>query len=216
MKSLQNIYINPGNSILMIVDMENEFCKPGGKWYSETSSRIMPGVISGTSGLAERCRSAGIPIIYIQSVRTLREPEFTVFGREPHLEVGTWAVEITGELKPHEGDIVIQKFCSDPFYETSLNQVLQRLVPDPTRYYAIVTGGTVNACVYHAVMGFFLRHYWTVVPVDCVFYLDDSAKQMALELFSVQAYPNVLLSRSDLIEVCQSPSEIRPAPVPGL
>ncbi len=26
MKELQNIFINPGNSILVIVDMENEFC----------------------------------------------------------------------------------------------------------------------------------------------------------------------------------------------
>ncbi len=215
MKSLQNIDINPGNSILIMVDMENEFCKLGGKICSETSAQIMPGVISAIQGLTERSRSARIPIRYIQSVRTLQEPEFTVFGAEPILEIGTWAVEIVDELKPHEADIVVQKFSHDPFYKTDLDKVLQRLVPDPTKYYAVVTGGSIDVCVYHAVMGFHLRDYWTVVLVDSVFYLSDSDNQRALEQFSGLAYPNVFLSRSDLIEVSHTPSAARPAPMPG-
>ena len=89
MKALQNISINPENAILVIVDMENEFCKPGGKRYSETGARIVPGVISAIRALAERSRHAGIPVIYIQSVRTLEEPETTVFGREPILKIAT-------------------------------------------------------------------------------------------------------------------------------
>ena len=214
MKSLQNIYINPGNSILIIVDMENEFCKPGGKVYYEASARIMLGVISAIQGLAGRSRSVGIPIIYIQSVRTLREPEFTVFGGEPKLEIGSWAVEIVDELKPHQKDIVVQKFSHDPFYKIDLDKVLQKLVPDPTKYYAVVTGGSINVCVYHAVMGFYLRNYWTVVPVDSVYYLSDSGNQRALEQFSERAYPNVFLSRSDLIEVSHVPAAARPAPIP--
>jgi len=215
MKSLQNIYINPGNSILIIVDMENEFCKSGGKVYYEKSPQIVPGVISAIQGLAERSRNAGIPVIYIQSVRTLREPEFTVFGGELMLEMGTWAVEIVDELKPHQGDIVVQKFSHDPFYKTDLDKILKRLVPDPTEYYAVVTGGSVDVCVYHAVMGFYLRDYWTVVPVDSVFYSSDSDKQRALEQFSGDAYPNVFLSRSDLIEVSHVSAAARPSLIPG-
>ena len=215
MKSLQNIYINAGNSILIIVDMENNFCKPGGKSYNETSARIMPGVISAIQGLAERSRSAGIPIIYIQSVRTLHEPEFTVFGREPLLEIGTWAVEIVDELKPHRGEVVIQKFSHDPFYNTDLDKALSKLVADPTKCYAVVTGGAVSVCVYHAVMGFHLRNYWTVVPVDSVYYASDSTKQIALEQFSGRSYANVFLSRSDLIEASRIPATAHPAPIPG-
>ncbi len=216
MKSLQNISINPANAILVIVDMQNYFCKPGGIAYSETSARIMPGVVSAARGLAEQARAAGIPIIYIQSVRTLEEPEFTVFGRPPHLELGTPATEIVDELKPHEGDIVIQKFSHDPFFRKDLDEVLQKLVPDPTNYYAVVTGGAVNVCVYHAVMGFYLRDYWTVVPVDCVFYLDDSGKERALEQFSLRGYPNIFLSRSDLIEASSVPVPGRPTLVPEI
>ena len=215
MKTLQSIYINPENSILVIVDVQNEFCKPGGKLFSETDAEIMLGVISAIQGLSERARSVGIPIIYIQSVRTLREPYFTVFGAEPYLELGTWATEIVEELKPHERDIVIQKFCHDPFYKMDLDKVLERLVPDPTKYYAVVTGGGISVCAYHAVMGFHLRNYWTVAPVDCVFTPGNAGYQRALEQFSAHAYPNIFLSRSDLIEVSQAPVEGRPAPIPG-
>ncbi len=215
MKEPQSISINPENAILVIVDMENAFCKPGGWRYSEMSARIMPTVIPAIQGLAERARNAGIPIVYIQSVRTLKEAEFTVFGDEPHLEIGTWAVEIVEELKPHEGDTVVQKFSHDPFYRPDLDQVLKKLVPDPTRCYAVVTGGALNICVYHAVMGFYLRDYWTVVPVDSVYYLSDAGKQRALEQFSEPAYPNIFLSRSDLVEVSPTPVAAHSWPAPG-
>lgn len=216
MKALQSIQINRENAILVIVDMENEFCKPGGKLYTETSARIMSGVISAIHGLAERARGAGIPIIYIQSVRTLQEPEFTVFGVEPVLKLGTWAAEIVEELKPQKGDIVVQKFSHDSFYKPNLDQVLQRLVPDPTWCCAVVTGGAINVCVYHTVMGFHLRNYWTAVPVDSVYYMSDSGNQRALEQFSDSGpYPNIFLSRSDLIEVSSVPAAARPAPMPA-
>lgn len=216
MKALQSIQINRENAILVIVDMENEFCKPGGKLYTETSARIMSGVISAIHGLAERARGAGIPIIYIQSVRTLQEPEFTVFGVEPVLKLGTWPAEIVEELEPQKGDIVVQKFSHDPFYKPNLDQVLQRLVPDPTWCCAVVTGGAINVCVYHTVMGFHLRNYWTAVPVDSVYYMSDSGNQRALEQFSDSGpYPNIFLSRSDLIEVSSVPAAARPAPMPA-
>ena len=211
MKSLQNVSINPANAILMIVDVQNHFANPGGKRYTETSARIVPGVISAIQGLAEKARSAGIPIIYIQSVRTGQEPEFTIFGKEPHLKLGTWAAEIVEELKPQEGEIVVQKFSHDPFYRPDLDEVLQRLVPDPTRHYAILTGGAINICLYHTAMGFHLRNYWTVVLVDSVYYLEESANQRALEQFSGLGYPNIFLSRSDLIEVSHVPEATRPA-----
>jgi len=201
MKALQNIKINKENAVLIIVDMQNEFCKPGGKIYSETSARIMPAVISSVQGLKERARSAGVPIIYIQGVRTLEEAEFTVFNNFPHIKLGTRAAEIIEELKPDREDIIVQKFCHDPFYKPDLDNILKRFVSDPTRCCAIITGGTVDVCVYHTVMGFHLRDYWTVILLDSVYYLNDSDYQRALEQFSGAAYPNVFLSRSDLITI---------------
>ncbi|MBI2860913.1 MAG: cysteine hydrolase [Chloroflexi bacterium] len=213
MKELQDIYVNSRNSILVIVDMENEFCKPGGKNFPTAKADTLPLIISAIGRLADRARSAGVPVIHIQSVRTLNEPEFTVFGRPHHLKLGTWGAEIVDELKPRPGEPVIQKYSHDCFYRTGLDDLLQRLVPDPTSCYAIVTGGTVNVCVRHAVFGLYLRDYWTVVPVDGVVYTSDLTRQNALESYSHRAYPNIFLSRSDLIHF--SKDGVGPAPVVG-
>ncbi|MFC2056903.1 cysteine hydrolase family protein [Chloroflexota bacterium] len=216
MKKLQEIYIGPGNAILVIVDVQNNFCKPGGKRYNETGAQIMPGVVSAIQGLAERSRSAGIPVIYIQGVGRREAPEFTVLGQEPRLEIGSWDLEIIDELKPQEGDIIVQKFSHDSFYKTDLDRVLERLVPDPTQHYAIVTGGVANVCLYHAVMGFHLRDYWATVPVDSFYYFAEDGKQRALAQFSLSgAYANIFLSRSDLIKVAKTPEEAQRRPVPG-
>ena len=201
MKTLQTVQINRDNTILVIVDMQHEFCKPGGKLYNETSVRIMPAVVSSIQGIADKVRDAGIPVIYIQGLRTLKEPEFTVFHNFPHIEIGTWATEIVEELKPHPGDSIIQKYCHDPFYKTDLDNVLKMLVPDPTSCCALITGGTIDVCAYHTVMGFHIRDYWTVVLSDSVYYLNDSDYHRALEQFSGPAYPNVFLSRSEMVNV---------------
>ncbi|MBI4297390.1 MAG: cysteine hydrolase [Chloroflexi bacterium] len=219
MKTLQRVYANPQNAILVIVDMQNEFCKPGGKIYDEVSTRsevraqTMPGVISAINSLAQQARNAGIPIIYIQSMRTLQEPEFAIFGMKPYCKMDTWAAEIVEELKPQAGDTVVPKFSHDPFYKTDLERELTMLVPDPTQYYALITGGGINVCLNHAVLGFYLRNYWTVVPVDCIYHVEDM--QAALERFSQHAYPSIFLTRSDLIEISALPSEAHPRPVLG-
>jgi nicotinamidase-related amidase len=195
MKSEQPVSINPANSVFVVVDVENEFCKPGGARYTDTSARLMP--------------------IYIHSVRTLNEAEFTVFGRDKHLELGSWGAEIIDEIKPQEGDTVIDKFSHDCFFRKDLDRTLKKMVPEPTHYQAIITGGALNICVYHATMGFYVRDYWTAVVTDCCYYTVDSAKDFALTQFSLAAYPNIFLTRSDLIRVSSAAVPGRPKLSPG-
>jgi len=216
MKTLQNIHIDSSNAILVVVDVENEFCKPGGKLYNETSAQIMPGVFCGIQKLLRQARGANIPIVYIQSVRTLQEAEFTVFACPEILKRGTWASEICEEVKPLKGETIVPKFCHDPFFRPELDRILRELVPDPTKCYAIVTGGNINICVYATVMGFHLRDYWTVVPLDSVYYMSEGGYRAAVDQFSEgEPYPNIFLTRSDLIEVSHDPALLRHRPTPG-
>jgi nicotinamidase-related amidase len=215
MKSEQAVSINPANSIFVVVDVQNEFCKPGGARYTDTSARLMPTFIPAIQGLEEKVREAKIPIIYVHSVRTLKEAEFTVFGRDNHLGMGSWGAEIIDEVKPQAGDVVIDKFSHDCFLRKDMDEALSELVPDPTNCQVIITGGAINVCVYHATMGFYLRDYWTVVATDCCFYGVDAAKDIAMTQFSLAAYPNIFLTRSDLIDVSSVPVPGRPGLVPG-
>jgi ureidoacrylate peracid hydrolase len=216
MKKLQNLFINRENAILVIVDVENEFCKPGGKLFTRTAEKIAPGVFSNIRVLAEKARQAQVPVIYIQSMRTLREAEFTVYKRLPTLEQGTWSSEICEEVKPQKGDIVIPKFCHDPFLRPDLDTVLKRLVPEPARCYAIITGGAINICVYQTVMGFHEREYWTAVVLDSVYYTDDESYRNAVAQYSISgAFPNIFLTRSDLIVFSENPQLLEQRPEPG-
>lgn len=215
MKSIQKISINPANAILMVVDMENEFLRPGGARYNEITTKIGPGVIAAAKSLIERSRAAKVPIIYIQSQRTLKEPEFTVFKRDIHLEQGTWASQIIDEIKPQSGDIVVPKYSHDAFFDGKLDKELKKLVPDPLRHQAVICGGAVNVCVYHCTMGFYLRDYWTSVVTDAVYYNQDFGFDVAMKQYSLKAYPNIFLTRSNLVEVSSVPKAGAPNLVPG-
>jgi ureidoacrylate peracid hydrolase len=215
LKSEQPVSINPANAVFVAVDVENEFCKPGGARYTDVSARIMPVFIPTMKALLEKVRAAKIPIIYIHSVRTLKEAQFTVFGRDKLLELGSWGAAIIDEIEPQRGDIVIDKFTHDCFFKTALDQTLERLVPDPTSCQAVITGGAIHVCAYHAAMGFHLRNYWTVVVMDCCYAGLGSAKGFAVSQFSLGAYPNIFLTRSDLIEVSSVAVPGRPKLVPG-
>ncbi len=216
MKTTQTVSLNPANAVLVIVDVQNEFCKPGGGAFSATSERVSPGVIKTIGGLAARARAACVPVIYVQSVRTLKEAQFTVYGSRKHLEIGTWSAEIVPELAPQPGDTVVQKHSHDPFFKTELDAVLTRLVPHPTACCAVVTGGTINVCVYHTLMGLYLRDYWTVVPEDAVFYIIEEGKQVAMNHIAMSGYPNIFFSRSDLIHISDVPAALPPLLSPGL
>jgi ureidoacrylate peracid hydrolase len=216
LKKLQKIYTNAGNAVLIVVDVQNEFCKPAGKMYSETCDCIMAGVTSAMQDLISKAHGEKIPVIYIQSVRTLEEPEIGVFNVRPILKLGTWNSEIIDEIKPESGDTIVQKFSHDPFFKPDLDNVLKKLVPDPTHCYAIVVGGVTNVCVYHTVMGLHVRDYWVVVPVDCIYYMDEAGHKRGLDQFSESGpYPNVFLSRSDLIEISHDAALADSRPVPG-
>jgi len=215
MKAFQRVTMAPGNSILVIVDVENEFCKPGGAFYRPENGPLVAGVIASIRGLLEKARSAGIPTIYVQSVRTGQEAEMKLFGIQPHLIIDTWASEIVDEVKPREGDVVVQKFSHDPFFRTRLDDVLRKMVPDPGRCMALITGGAINVCVYHTILGFYLRNYWTVVVEDGVYYSLPKGKELALEMIGWRAYPNVFYTRSGLVNVSSTRSTAAPLLVPG-
>ncbi len=210
MKELHHIEANPANTLLVVVDVQNDFAKVGGTGgagggpVTDEQERVMAEKITVIQGLVGKARSARVPVMYVQSVRTHEEPMSTVFNYPPYLKLGSWGAEIVDELKPREDEVVIQKFCHDPFYQTNIDQVLEGLVPDPTKHQVVITGGGISVCAYHATMGFHLRNYWTIVAVDGV-YGGGQGMQIAMEQFSLAVYPNIFLTRSDMVEFSAVP-----------
>lgn len=144
---------------LVIVDMENYFCKRGNERMFAT--------IEGNVRLLNKARKAGAKIIFIQSVRTSEALEVVRFGRDPMLLEGTTDVEIVEEIAPLAGEIVVKKYSHDPFAGFGLDEVLaaEGIVPEDGT--VLVTGVSAAVCAHACALGFSNRHFMTLIPMDC-------------------------------------------------
>jgi nicotinamidase-related amidase len=195
-KILKDIQLDPKKTALVVVDMENEFCKPEGKYY------IGPAVaqtIDNVASLLKRCRDANMSIVYVRSVRYREDADFTRFGRQYHLIEGTNGPVIVPELKPQPGEPIVEKHTHDCFHNTKMDETLKRMGIGCETHKVIVTGVMSNVCVYHAMLGFHVRHYYTILPIDCTLGPPE-VEDFILFQFSFSAYNyNVTLTTSDRI-----------------
>jgi nicotinamidase-related amidase len=194
---LQEAYVDPAKTAVVLIDLENEFCDPKGANYIGEGGVE---TVYASARFIDRAREAGSKIIWVRSVREADALEFTVFHRPPHLIDGTWAVEDTPPLKVLEGEPVFKKHCHDCFSHTGLDDYLEgnRIMgPD---WNIIVVGVALTVCVNHAVLGFSVRNYRVTVPLDCVAPREGGGAAATLWRYghSVYAY-NIAVSRSELI-----------------
>ena len=159
--------VDPGKTALVIIDMQNDFCKPGGTRYG--SEIISEAGIARAAKLLGRCREAGAKVIFVESVRDPDSPDFTRFKLSPMLMRGSWGAKYVEELRRRPGEPVVEKNTHDCFYETSMEVLLAKLGISPETHKIIVMGIAANVCVYHAIMGFHVRHYEQLVAIDCCF-----------------------------------------------
>lgn len=190
--------LDPRHAAVVVVDVENEFLRPEGKRYMGPRAER---ILAPLAALLSRARAAGVPIIYVHSVRDPDNPEFTVFGVSEHLLRNTWGAEYCPEIAPQGDEPIVDKQCHDCFSHTELEAVLARLGVRPCTHTVIVTGVALGVCVTHAVLGFSVRDYWVAVAMDCVAGSSEEAEIVAYQPFMHRAYSyNVALTRSDLIE----------------
>ncbi len=151
--------LDPAESALIVIDVQNDFVKPSGKLYAENAEKIIKPI----QVLLSKARSAGATTIFTQDWHIRNDPEFKIWGE--HTLADTWGAEIVEELKPRESDIIVRKPSYDAFYSTPLDHILRgrgiRKI--------ILTGLLGNICVQCTAVGAAVRGYELVVPVDAVF-----------------------------------------------
>ena len=138
---------------LLVVDMIHDFVD--GKFRSEGAKKI----ISVVKKLIEKFRREGM-VIYLRDSHTPHDPELKVWGE--HAMSGTWGSQIVEEIKPREGDVVIEKRTFDGFLFTSLEKILC----DNNVEEVFICGVATNICVQHTVFGAFARGFEVSVVED--------------------------------------------------
>lgn len=184
------VTIDPKKTALIIVDMQNDFLLLGGKLGPTTASgaKACAEYSSRIKALLDKCRGAGMPIVYTQDYHHKDDPEFAIWP--PHCEVGTPGVEIVSELAPKAGDHIVRKGGKTVSYDcffashkpNEMEETLKKLGVDTV----IVTGTVSHICVYAAVVGCAQRGYKTIVPKDCIISLPfwPFGERLALFQFS--------------------------------
>lgn len=162
-----------GRPALLVIDMQHDFVDPGAGCYAIGAERIVPHI----AALAAICRSAGVPVIH---TRELHRPGGIDSGRELdcgpglaaataggpavpwHTVRGTRGAEIVPELRPENGDHVVDKARFSCFLGTDLEFLLHGLEVSTL----LIAGVCTDVCVLWTAGDAFQRDYYVRVIED--------------------------------------------------
>jgi ureidoacrylate peracid hydrolase len=149
------------STAILIVDMLNEFCKPGG-------AMVLPGyeaLLGPQRRLIAAGRRTACPIVFlVDSHRPNVRQDREWLKRTPHCVEGSWGASVIEDLDPQPDDVYVVKRRYSGFFNTDLDLTLKDLGVDTV----VVAGVVTNICVRSTVHDAFFLGYQVVVPEDCV------------------------------------------------
>ncbi len=183
----RRVTLNPEQTALVMVDMQNDFCHPEG-FYARNGDRmgsigLQPSLVSGALSpmkeLLAAARAAGLFVIHTQIIRdpdafntvqTLHQvmprtsDAYKDAPGQPPLVPGSWGADTHRDLAPLPGEYTVVKRAFSAFYQTDLELVLRR-----RGIRCLVIAGTITyACVLHTIFDAYVRDFDVVVPSDGV------------------------------------------------
>ncbi len=169
-----DVVVDPRQTALIVVDMQNDFVKPGGALVVPTAAATIPAV----GRLLALARAAGMRVFFTQDTHQEGDIEFPIWG--PHVLRGTWGWQIVEELAPRPGERVLEKLRYDGFFGTPLDHELRL-----AGVHSVIVCGTVaNICVLHTAGSAALRGYRVILPVDAVSAITPFDLQVAIRQVS--------------------------------
>ncbi|MGW1682539.1 cysteine hydrolase family protein [Saccharopolyspora sp. NPDC002376] len=162
--------VRPTRTALLIVDMQNDFCSPGG--FIDRSTNFTPDMTTAVaqhiSALRDAAEHLGILTVHVVSHfddEYLNEPmreRLTRIGAEPYCISGTWGAEIIDDLKIRPGELQVEKHTYDGFFGTRLQSVLE----EHQIRTVVATGLATDNCVAATAKGAYFRGFYVVMPTD--------------------------------------------------
>jgi nicotinamidase-related amidase len=174
--------VDPTRSALLIIDMQNDFCAPGGASAEAGGDVSMfESIVPRIARIAATARARGVRVIHARMVTLPEGASDSIawlrlklranknYGQDPDsiydfTIAGTWGAEIVPELAPEADDIVVDKFRSSALHATALDDILRAHRIQTV----VVTGCTTEGCVESTVRDLTFHDYIPVVLADCV------------------------------------------------
>lgn len=152
--------LDPRAAAVVVVDMINEFCTPGGAMVLPGAERL----VGPQRAVIAAARDAQVPVLWVRDLHRpgLRQDrEF--LKRTPHCLGEGWATEVIPELGARPDEIHILKRRYSAFFQTDLDLTLKDLGVRQLVIFGVVT----NICVRSTVHDAFFLGYEVIVPADC-------------------------------------------------
>lgn len=131
----------PGKKALIVVDMLNDFVRPGAPLEVAAAREIVPALRRRIA----KARRDGEVVVYVCDAHRKDDPEFARMGWPPHAVEGTPGAAVYPALSPEPGDAVVEKRTYSGFHRTALGSVLRR-----HKVRAVTVAGCVtNICIQH-------------------------------------------------------------------
>jgi ureidoacrylate peracid hydrolase len=182
----ETISIDPAETALVVVDMQNDFGSDGGMFHrAGIDISMIRAAIAPTARALSAARTAGIRVVYLKmafrpDMSDAGPPDSPNCARHLRLEAGkavrapngqesrilirdTWNTDIVQELAPKTDDVVLYKHRFSGFFETGLDTILKRSGVK----YLVVTGCTTSICVESTIRDAMFRDYSCVLLQDC-------------------------------------------------
>ena len=171
---------------LIVIDLQNFLLDERAEALGISKYAREIRVIENTQKAIEKARSAGIPIIYVQTIlRPEILPDSGMWKMFKGMAEGISAeeiepmMEIIKEVVPHPEDYVVRKCnCMNAFYNTDLDTILRGLKCDTL----IFTGVMTNFCVETSVRAASDRGYNVLVLSDCVAAMNEESQRFPLTM----------------------------------
>ncbi|VCU68638.1 Peroxyureidoacrylate/ureidoacrylate amidohydrolase RutB [Pigmentiphaga humi] len=166
--------LQPSQTALVIVDMQNDFCAEGGYLHrTRAESGRNPIRVDSNARIADRigelaqaARRAGATVAWLRSVydfKYLADAHIAMREGEGCCMEGTWGADFF-RIQPEPGDVLADKHTFSGFHETTLHAQLQARGIRTL----VLTGVATNVCVDSTLRHGFFLGYHIVVLEDCV------------------------------------------------
>ncbi len=180
----QHVSIDLNRTAMIVVDMQNDFCAPGG-WVDALGVDLSPerAPIRPLQALLPVLRDAGVPIVWLnwgnRPDRLNLSPStvhiFNPDGRSAGigdplpgtgahvLEKDSWSAAVVDELAPQPGDIHVDKYRISGFWDTPLDSILRNLGCTTLLF----AGVNLDQCVLHSLTDATFLGYGCLLLEDC-------------------------------------------------
>lgn len=193
--------VDPKSTAILVVDVQNDFCAPGG-WFDRSGSEL--GLIQASVDrllvFLEAARSIGLNPIFIRAIYDeiylsapmLERHRRTGLSTE-HCQSGTWGADFY-KVAPRDSEVVVIKHRYSAFMDTELSTLLrvQRIEN------VIMTGVTSNVCVESTARDAYMLDHHVVFVSDCTATYEESAHLATLA--NIERAFGIVVEAADVVD----------------